>query len=154
LQPGEARVETPIVPRRPRYSPLVYVIRLTEERRTVSYVCIRTRSGEVHAGGCFAALQPNERCSGSTALQHLITRALEGVGSVCPELPQQRLSFGTKVPFTLDSSSLLEAGNPRCVMTTLQAICLGAMLAWTPSLVVLALLLREAPLDELQHDPS
>ncbi len=36
-------------------------------------------------------------------------------------------------------------------MTTLQAICFGAMLAWTPSLVVLALLLREAPLDELQH---
>jgi hypothetical protein len=28
-------------------------------------------------------------------------------------------------------------------MTTLQAICLGAMLAWTPSLVVLAWLLRE-----------
>jgi hypothetical protein len=40
------------------------------------------------------------------------------------------------------------------VMTTLQAVCLGAMLAWTPSLVVLALLLREVPLDELQHDPS
>ncbi len=41
------------------------------------------------------------------------------------------------------------------VMTTLQAICLGAMLAWTPSLVVLAaLLLREAPLGELERDPS
>jgi hypothetical protein len=41
------------------------------------------------------------------------------------------------------------------VMTTLQAMCLGAMLAWTPSLVVLAaLLLREAPLDELERDPS
>src|SRR4051794_29718225 len=39
-------------------------------------------------------------------------------------------------------------------MTTLQAICLGAMLAWTPSLVVLAWLLREAPLDELSCDPS
>jgi hypothetical protein len=39
-------------------------------------------------------------------------------------------------------------------MTTLQAMCLGAMLAWTPSLVVLAWLLREAPLDELQHGPS
>jgi hypothetical protein len=39
-------------------------------------------------------------------------------------------------------------------MTTLQAIFFGAMLAWTPSLVVLALLLREAPLEELQHDPS
>ena len=40
------------------------------------------------------------------------------------------------------------------VMTTLQAVCLGAMLAWTPSLVVLALLLREAPLDELERNPS
>jgi hypothetical protein len=43
------------------------------------------------------------------------------------------------------------------VMTTLQAICLGAMLAWTPSLIVLALLLRYVPLDELdelQRDPS
>src|SRR3954453_23935351 len=39
-------------------------------------------------------------------------------------------------------------------MTTLQAICLGAMLAWTPSLGVLACLLREAPLDELSCDPS
>ena len=42
-------------------------------------------------------------------------------------------------------------------MTTLQAICLGAMLAWTPSLIVLALLLRYVPLDELdelQRDPS
>ena len=34
------------------------------------------------------------------------------------------------------------------VMTTLQAMCFGAMLAWTPSLVVLALLLREVPRDE------
>jgi hypothetical protein len=40
------------------------------------------------------------------------------------------------------------------VMTTLQAMCFGAMLAWTPSLVVLALLLREDPLDEFQRDPS
>jgi hypothetical protein len=39
-------------------------------------------------------------------------------------------------------------------MTTLQAMCLGTMLAWTPSLVVLALLFREAPLDELERDPS
>jgi hypothetical protein len=39
-------------------------------------------------------------------------------------------------------------------MSTLQAICLGAMLAWTPSLVVMALLLREAPLDEFERDPS
>ena len=40
------------------------------------------------------------------------------------------------------------------VMTTLQAMCLGAMLAWTLSLVVLASLLRETPLDELERDPS
>jgi hypothetical protein len=40
------------------------------------------------------------------------------------------------------------------IMTTLQAICLGAMLAWTPSLVVLALLLRETPLDEVARVPS
>jgi hypothetical protein len=33
-------------------------------------------------------------------------------------------------------------------MTTLQAICLGAMLAWTPSLLVLAWLLREGPVDD------
>jgi len=39
-------------------------------------------------------------------------------------------------------------------MTTLQAMCLGAMLAWTLSLVVLASLLREPPLDELERDPS
>jgi hypothetical protein len=46
-------------------------------------------------------------------------------------------------------------GNQGGVMTTIQAMCLGAMLAWTPSLVVLAaLLLREAPLDELERDPS
>jgi hypothetical protein len=30
-------------------------------------------------------------------------------------------------------------------MTTLQAFCLGAMVAWTPSLVMLAVLLNEAP---------
>ena len=62
--------------------------------------------------------------------------------------------FGTKVPFT---SWIGECSGPETqggVMTTLQAMCLGAMLAWTPSLVVLAWFLREAPLDELQHDPS
>jgi hypothetical protein len=36
-------------------------------------------------------------------------------------------------------------------MTTLQAIWFGAMLAWTPSLIVLALLLRDVPLDELEE---
>jgi hypothetical protein len=49
------------------------------------------------------------------------------------------------------------------VMTTLQAICFGAMLAWTPSLIVVSWLLRHAPLDEetpldefeeLESDPS
>jgi hypothetical protein len=79
---------------------------------------------------------------------------LECGGSVCPELPQQRLFWNKGSIYQLDDSSLQGAGNPRCVMTTLQAICFGAMLAWTPSLVVLALLLREAPLDEFQHDPS
>jgi hypothetical protein len=43
-------------------------------------------------------------------------------------------------------------------MTTLQAMCFGAMLAWTPSLIVLALLLRRVPLDDevdqLQPEPS
>jgi hypothetical protein len=34
-------------------------------------------------------------------------------------------------------------------MTTLQAIGFGAMLAWTPSLIVMALVLCEAPLDVL-----
>ena len=39
-------------------------------------------------------------------------------------------------------------------MTTLQAICFGAMLAWTPSLILMAWMLREAPLDELEREPS
>ena len=34
-------------------------------------------------------------------------------------------------------------------MTTLQAICYGTMLAWTPSLIVMALVLWETPLDVL-----
>jgi hypothetical protein len=33
-------------------------------------------------------------------------------------------------------------------MSTLEAICLGAMLAWTPSLLVLAVVLWGKPLDE------
>jgi hypothetical protein len=43
------------------------------------------------------------------------------------------------------------------VMTTLQAVCFGAMLAWTPAVIVMALALYETPLDELdelQRDPS
>jgi hypothetical protein len=73
-------------------------------------------------------------------------------------------SFGTKVPFDWEQKfHLLSYGVNRCfrslesqggVMTTLQAMCLGAMLAWTPSLVVLALLLRAAPVDDLEGDPS
>jgi hypothetical protein len=38
---------------------------------------------------------------------------------------------------------ILRAGYPGGIMTTLQAILLGAMLGWTPSLVVLAVLLRD-----------
>jgi len=93
------------------------------------------------------------------ALQRSITRAPEcpecgGFGAVanCPN----KGFFGTKVPFTsLTCEPLLRGRETQGgVMTTLQAICFGAMLAWTPSLVVLALLLCEAPLDELQRDPS
>jgi hypothetical protein len=37
-------------------------------------------------------------------------------------------------------------------MTTLQAICFGAMLAWTPSLIVMAWVLYKAPLlNELEE---
>ncbi len=37
-------------------------------------------------------------------------------------------------------------------MTILQAICLGAMLAWTPSLIVMAWVLYKAPLlNELEE---
>jgi hypothetical protein len=61
--------------------------------------------------------------------------------------------FGTKVPLAAFAFVIrLLQGRVRSqdgVMTTLQAIAFGAMLAWTPSLIVLALLLREVPLDEL-----
>jgi hypothetical protein len=62
--------------------------------------------------------------------------------------------FGTKVPFSSWSSLLKGWETQGGVMTTIQAMCFGAMLAWTPSLVVLALLLRDAPLDEFERDPS
>jgi hypothetical protein len=43
-------------------------------------------------------------------------------------------------------------------MTILQAICFGAMLAWTPSLIVMAWVFYKAPrlndFDEFQRDPS
>jgi len=63
-------------------------------------------------------------------------------------LPQQRLFWNKSSIYQLNA--LFKGWETQGdVMTTLQAVCLGAMLAWTPSLVVLALLLREAPLDEL-----
>jgi hypothetical protein len=77
----------------------------------------------------------------STALQH------EGGASSSGYLEQK-----FHLPVECVAQGLGTQGD---VMTTLQAICLGAMLAWTPSLVVLAaLLLREAPLEELERDPS
>jgi hypothetical protein len=39
-------------------------------------------------------------------------------------------------------------------MTTLQAILLGAMLAWTPSVVVLAVLLLLEESSEFSRDPG
>jgi hypothetical protein len=57
-------------------------------------------------------------------------------------------------PIAAPTKALLEqkfhllVGGGGGVMTTLQAICLGAMLAWTPTLVVLALLLHAFPLDD------
>lgn len=54
-------------------------------------------------------------------------------------------SFGTKLLFKRLIRLLWGWPN----MTTLQAICFGAMLAWTPSLIVMALVLWETPLDVL-----
>ena len=82
----------------------------------------------------------------STALQH------EGgaFSSVAPQTKAMEQKF--HLPVECVAQGLGTQGD---VMTTLQAICLGAMLSWTPSLVVLAaLLLREAPLEELERDPS
>jgi hypothetical protein len=53
-------------------------------------------------------------------------------------VPYMEQNFDARVPL----------GQDGFVMTTFQAIVFGAMLAWTPSLVVLAWLIREAPLDE------
>jgi hypothetical protein len=97
--------------RMPRYSPLVYVIRLTEELQTVSYVCIRTRSGEVDAGGCYActaAKRVLQRFNGAAAFNRESLRRW-WVRSV-PNC-RNKGSFGTKVPFALDISSLLGAGT-------------------------------------------
>jgi len=63
-------------------------------------------------------------------------------------MPRQRLFWNKSSIYQL-MQLLLEGWETQGgVMTTLQAMCFGAMLAWTPSLVVLALLLREVPLDE------
>ena len=47
---------------------------------------------------------------------------------------------------------------PGAIMTTLQAILLGAMLAWTPPVVVLAVLLRDIrdleETEEFGRDPG
>jgi len=40
--------------------------------------------------------------------------------------------------------------NPGVIMTTVQAIAFGAMLAWTPALIVMAFLLRDVP--DLEED--
>ena len=63
----------------------------------------------------------------STALQH------EGGASSSGYLEQK-----FHLPVECVAQGLGTQGD---VMTTLQAICLGAMLSWTPSLVVLAALL-------------
>ena len=80
-----------------------------------------------------------------------------GIAEISPlnHLPNKG-PCGTKARFTSLTVCSFTSGpeSQGGVMTTLQAICLGAMLAWTPSLVVLALLLREPALDELQRDPS
>jgi hypothetical protein len=38
------------------------------------------------------------------------------------------------------------------VVTTLQAVLLGMMISWTPSLVIMAILLRRAPLKAVEFD--
>jgi hypothetical protein len=66
--------------------------------------------------------------------------------------PHQRLIWNQASIYASDSFAMGTAN-----MTTLQAICYGTMLAWTPSLIVMALVLWETPLDvldELQRDPS
>lgn len=40
--------------------------------------------------------------------------------------------------------------NPGAIMTTVQAIAFGAMLAWTPALIVMAFLLWDVP--DLEED--
>jgi hypothetical protein len=65
--------------------------------------------------------------------------------------PQQRLFLEQKFHLAVLEQKIPMLVGGGAVMTTLQAMCLGAMLAWTPSLVVLALLLREAPLDEFDE---
>jgi hypothetical protein len=62
-----------------------------------------------------------------------------------------------KTPFVGCARCLSYSEPGGTVMTTLQAMWLGALLAWTPSILLLAWLLREPPLDErdeLHRDPS
>jgi hypothetical protein len=66
--------------------------------------------------------------------------------------PYQRLIWNQDSIYASDSFAMGMAD-----MTTLQAIFFGAMLAWTPAVIVMALVLYETPLDELdelQRDPS
>jgi hypothetical protein len=78
------------------------------------------------------------------------------VGSKRALLEQKFHLLGNKSSiYELQCESLLQGLESQGgVMTTLQAMCLGVMLAWTPSLVVLPLLLRAAPVDDLEGDPS
>jgi len=107
-----------------------HMIRLTEERQTVPLRLDASRR---------RAFQ--RRCG-----MNVVPSVLSRIAATKAILEQK---------FHLPVEWLFKGGETQGdVMTTLQAMCLGAMLAWTPSLVVLALLLHEAPLDELQHDPS
>jgi hypothetical protein len=79
--------------------------------------------------------------------------ALEDERNMLPPIAARHDRFsGTIVPFGsfTDTARKPQGG----IMTTLQAVGLGAMLAWTPSLVVLAWMLYDAPLDEHQRDRS
>ena len=94
---------------------------------------------------------PLQRFDGAAAFNH------ERPRKVAPSAPSRVAATKAflEQKFHLPINVLLKGWETQGgVMTTLQAMCLGAMLAWTPSLVVLALVLREAPLDELERDPS
>jgi hypothetical protein len=129
-------------------------VALTKERETPTFKCIATRKQQcarVHACGRFACTAHNA-LQQRTALQHSITSPQGVAASVQPRIAA---TSALEQKFRLAIGPLLKGRETQGgVMTTLQAMCFGAMLAWTPSLVVLALLLREIPLDEFQDDPS